>query len=249
MSRSPSAQRRHNAVLCAVAAAGLAAMLGGCNTTFTPDYAVYPQDYRERHPITVREGARTVEVFISRNRGGLSPSQRADVLAFAQAWNKDGTSGVVIDVPNGHGLRPSADVSLREIRSILAASGVPAKGIRVRTYGSNDPLLSSIKLSYTQIVAKAGPCGEWPADLGPTADSYDFLNLPYWNLGCASQRNLASMVDNPADLVQPRGEGPAYQARRTVMMDKYRKGENPTAQYPNDQKNSYDNLKITDMAK
>ena len=32
-------------------------------------------------------------------------------------------------------------------------------------------------------------------------------NRPYWNLGCANQRNLAAMVANPADLVQPRGEG------------------------------------------
>ncbi len=35
------------------------------------------------------------------------------------------------------------------------------------------------------------------------------------------------MVDNPADLVQPRGETPAYAARRSVALDKYRKGENP----------------------
>ena len=36
------------------------------------------------------------------------------------------------------------------------------------------------------------------------------------------------MVDNPADLVQPRGETPAYTARRSVAIDKYRKGESPT---------------------
>jgi pilus assembly protein CpaD len=53
-------------------------------------------------------------------------------------------------------------------------------------------------------------------------------NRPYYNLGCATQRNLASMVDNPADLVQPRGEQPAYTGRRTVVLEKYRKGE-PTA--------------------
>jgi pilus assembly protein CpaD len=28
--------------------------------------------------------------------------------------------------------------------------------------------------------------------------------------------------------VQPRGETPAYTARRSVAMDKYRKGENPS---------------------
>jgi pilus assembly protein CpaD len=39
------------------------------------------------------------------------------------------------------------------------------------------------------------------------------------------------MVDNPADLVQPRGETPAYAPRRSVVLDKYRKGENPTGVY------------------
>ena len=67
---------------------------------------------------------------------------------------------------------------------------------------------------------------------------------PYWNLGCANQRNLAAMVDNPADLVQPRGETPAYTARRSVAIDKYRKGENPSGTYT-----GYDTGKISDLGK
>ena len=35
-------------------------------------------------------------------------------------------------------------------------------------------------------------------------------NKPYHNFGCATQRNLAAMIDNPADLEQPRPETPAY---------------------------------------
>ena len=57
------------------------------------------------------------------------------------------------------------------------------------------------------------------------------------------------MVDNPADLVQPRGETPAYTARRSVALDKYRKGETPGGTYPNDAGNGYDNGKISDVGK
>ena len=46
-------------------------------------------------------------------------------------------------------------------------------------------------------------------------------------IGCATQRNLAAMVDNPADLVQPRAETPAYTMRRTTVMEKYRQGVSP----------------------
>ena len=70
-------------------------------------------------------------------------------------------------------------------------------------------------------------------------------NRAYWNLGCANQRNLAAMVDNPADLVQPRGESPAYTARRTVAIDKYRKGESPSGLYPS----SYESSKLSDVGK
>jgi len=227
------------------AIAGLAALLGGCyqHTTVAQE-TPYPADYRERHPITLREGDRAVEIFVGRNRGGLTPPQRADVLAFAQQWRREGTSGVIIDVPQaGPSARAAAD-SMREVHSILAASGVPAKAVYVRGYRPGPAALASIKLRYFKLMAEAGPCGVWPKDLGPSADGDDFSNNPYWNLGCATQRNLAAMVANPADLVQPRGEGPGYQPRRSVAIDKWRTGQSPSGSY-----SDYDKGKISDLGK
>jgi len=83
-----------------------------------------------------------------------------------------------------------------------------------------------------------------PTLLGPGAGIEYDTNLPYWNLGCSMQRNLAAMVEEPADLVQPRGESPAYTARRSVMLEKYRKGEDPTTQYRDN-----DKAKIADVGK
>lgn len=206
--------------------ASLAALLGGCYQQ--PE--IYPVDYRERHPITLQQGRHTVEVFLGPNRGGLNPSQRADVLSFAQNWRRDATSGVVIDVPRGGRINRAAADSLRDIKSILAASGVPRRAMYVRHHPSTS--LPSIKINYSKLVADAGPCGLWPHDLGPGADIRTYNgNRPYWNLGCATQRNLAAMVDNPADLVQPRGETPAYEARRSVAIDKWVHGQNPSATY------------------
>ena len=74
------------------------------------------------------------------------------------------------------------------------------------------------------------------AYLGPAAGAEYMANREYWNFGCATQRNLAAMVANPADLVQPRGSTPAYQGRRTVVLDKYRKGDSTATNYPNENK-------------
>ncbi|MEI7804163.1 MAG: CpaD family pilus assembly protein [Hyphomicrobiales bacterium] len=227
----------------ALLAGGLAVMLAGCYTQ--REVKRYPSDdYRERHPIELKEGDRTVEIFLGRNRGGLTPSQRADVLAFAQSWRREATGGVVVDVPDGDSTKLAAQDSLREIHSIFAANGIPRNGVAMRAYQPGGSALSSIRLNYSKLTATAGPCGLWPADLGPAADPAYTENRSHWNLGCAQQRNLASMVDNPADLVQPRGETPAYAARRTVAIDKYRKGESPSGTY-----DKYDSGKISDLGK
>lgn len=241
--KTAPANRHGRPFLQLVLAGGLAATLAGCYQT-TPITAEYPVDYRQRHPIVVREGVQNVEVLVGRNRGGLTPSQRADMLSFAQAWRQESGSGIIIDVPRGGPTDRAAGDSMREIRSILSASGVPGNAIYVRHYRPTPSALASIKLNYSKLVADAGPCGQWPYDLGPSWKSESYENRPYWNLGCASQRNLAAMVDNPADLVQPRGETPPYAPRRTVVVDRWRKGENPSGSYV-----GYDTGKITDLGR
>jgi pilus assembly protein CpaD len=223
---SPIAGRRRLEISARILAAiSVALMLAGCYTP-TGTTASIPNDFRKRHPIALREGERTVEIFVGTNRGGLTPSQRADILAFARAWKLEATGGIIVDLPAGTSTEIAASDAVREIRAILTAGGVPPHGVDVRRYGPvENSKLAAIKLNYSKIVGEAGPCGLWPHDLGPAFDPTYGENRPYYNLGCSSQRNLAAMADNPADLVQPRGETPAYSARRSVVLDKYRKGE------------------------
>ena len=115
---------------------------------------------------------------------------------------------------------------------ILAASGVPRDGVVVRGYHPPTSALAAIRISYPKITAQAGPCGLWPEDIGPSLNRDFFENQPPWNFGCTSQRNLAASVDNPADLVQPRGETPAYEMRRTGVMTSYAQGDATGTKYP-----------------
>lgn len=219
-------RRRSSAAMRAGLMLGVALALGGC---YIPsETASIPNDYRKRFPIQIKEGDRTVELFIGNGRGGLQPDQSADVLSFAQTWKRDSTGGVIVAVPVGTSNQYAASHALHEIHSILAASGIPANVIRTQTYQPQPGQLGTVRLSYSKMMADAGPCGLWPHDLGPSSDPAYQENRSYWNLGCASQRNLAAMVENPADLVQPRGESGPYQMRRTYVMERYRRGE-PTA--------------------
>src|SRR6185295_4950146 len=54
--------------------AGFAAALAGCNTTTAQDTTgSIPLAYADRHPITVKEGKKTLVIFVGAGRGGLSP--------------------------------------------------------------------------------------------------------------------------------------------------------------------------------
>jgi len=226
--------RSRAAAICArgMLIASFAAALAGCNTTTALDTTgSIPLDYRERHPIAVKEGKKTLVLFVGSGRGGLSPQQRAEVLAFAQSWKRDATGGVTIDRPVGGANERSAGDTLKETLSIIVQAGVPNNGIGIRTYSAGNKL-GTLRLNYPLIVAEAGPCGLWPDDLGPSYDTKHFENKQYYNLGCASQRNLAAMVSEPSDLVQPRAETPAYRAKRTYGVEKWRKGESPATTYP-----------------
>jgi pilus assembly protein CpaD len=105
--------------------------------------------------------------------------------------------------------------------------------------------MAAIRLNYPKISAVAGPCGLWPEDLGPSVNNKSYFeNKPYYNFGCSNQRNLAAMVDNPSDLVQPRPETPAFAPRRGMAFEKYRKGTTTATTYPES-----DRAKLSDTGK
>ena len=221
------------------ALAGLSVALGACTYTGAEVVtASVPNDYRLRHPIAVEEADRSIVIFVGRARGGLSAPQRADVIGLARTWVREGTGAIVVDVPVDTPNARAAAVSFQEIQSLLTAGGVPPRGAKLHQYHPDDPrTLATIRLSYPRIAAVAGPCGLWPEDLGPSVLNSGYNeNKPYHNFGCANQRNLAAMIDNPADLEQPRPETPAYTARRTTGFEKYRKGESTTTTYPEAEK-------------
>lgn len=238
---------RSRAFRLAGALVGLSVVLGACK--HTGDVAVaepFPHDYRQRHPIAIEEANRSVVIFVGQARGGLSAAQRADVIGLAHVWLREGTGAITADVPvDTPNARAAAD-SFREIQATLVAAGVPARGVVARRYKPDDPrTMATIRLNYPKISAVAGPCGLWPEDLGPSIKNKSYFeNKQYYNFGCAYQRNMAAMVDNPADLVQPRSETPAYTTRRSASFEKYRKGNSTATTYPES-----DNAKLSSTGK
>jgi len=214
---------------------GLATALSAC--THTDDHvttSAIPEDYRQRHPIAVEEGNDSMVVFVGRGRGGLTASQRAEVMGLGERWMHEGTGPITADVPVNTPNAHAASDSLHEIRALLSAAGVPPHGVMVHNYHPDDPkFMPPIRLTFPRLKAVAGPCGLWPEDIGPSIKNKGYFeNRSYYNFGCAYQRNMAAMVEDPADLEQPRSETPPYTIRRSEAFEKYRKGTTTTTIYP-----------------
>jgi len=74
----------------------------------------------------------------------------------------------------------------------------------------------SVRPSYLRCLAEGPNAGRWTTDFAE-----DPRNVPYPNFGCASQHNLAVMVDNARDLKRPQDEDPRSGERRNVTWSAY----------------------------
>ncbi len=227
---------RNHAFRMAGALVGLSVVLGACTHTdeTTASIPAVPFDYRDRHPIAVHEADQSMVIFVGRGRGGLSASDRAEVMGLAQSWRHEDTGPITADVPVDTPNAAAAADAFRETQSLLTAAGVPPRGIIVHRYRPSDPRqMATLRLTFPKMSAVAGPCGLWPEDLGVSVHDKSYTqNTDYYNFGCAYQRNMAAMIDNPSDLVQPQTETPAYTERRAEGFEKYRKGNATTTTYP-----------------
>src|SRR5260370_11258906 len=116
---------RNRAFRIAGVLVGLTFVLGACTHTDDALTASVPDDYRQRHPIAIQEADQSIVVFVGQARGGLSASQRADVLGLAQTWLREGTGAIRVDVPVDTPNAPTAADSVLEVQAFLSAAPLP----------------------------------------------------------------------------------------------------------------------------
>src|SRR5260370_31207471 len=120
---------RHRAHRVAGALVGLAVALGACtHTDEGVTQASIPDDYRLRHPIAIQEADRSVVIFVGHARGGLSATQRADVVGLGEIWLHEATGAITADLPVDTPHARAAPDAFRERQALLAAVGGPPRG-------------------------------------------------------------------------------------------------------------------------
>jgi pilus assembly protein CpaD len=223
--RAPRRRARTLLALLTLALAG-----SGCASYERNHYitGAVPDDYRTRHPIVVRQDETAEDIVVSPNARELSYRDRAVALAFVSRFKQSGAAQIAVLIPTGSANEVAARHVARQIVVVFAERGISRDRISLQPYsagGHGDA--ATIRMVYAGIVAEVPTqCGQWGDDVLNTAE-----NRNYENFGCATQKNLAAMVANPADLLAPRGESEIDATRRTNVINTWREdgtGDLPT---------------------
>lgn len=197
-------------------AAALVLLLTACDRDRRLDdaLAVELNNPERRHPIHFDARVETLDVEVPVDAEGLSPNQGIDVFRFLKLYKREANSRLVISVPGGS--RPPASIaqSLRGIQRHLVEAGIDYRLVRARPVPAKE--VPAIRLAYRSPVTVAPPCDKWGENVGRNEE-----RIPYPNLGCATQHNLAIMVDNARDMQRPQDEDPRAGERRNVTWSAY----------------------------
>ncbi|MEO1200156.1 MAG: CpaD family pilus assembly protein [Pseudomonadota bacterium] len=210
------------AILASVA---MAVMVAACAKDERP-IGTIPLSYEDRHPIAVGYYPEVLDVALDGQVATLHPGDRTAVYGFVRRYRNEGESALHVHLPAGSGNEHGSQAIAHEIREIARQEGIPGNLVVVQTYHAGGRAVAPIRLSFSKLQAEASQCGFFPSDI-----SGDHQNRDYENFACAQQNNLAAMLDDPRDLLGPRGNVPRDSERRRDMFDKWRTAQDTSTQY------------------
>ncbi len=188
-------------------------LLIGCGPVFNgPEQATYSQD---NFPINVEAETVSADITPMAGKKGITAIDAVTVRSMASEYKQRGHGTIKVTAPAGNSA--DANAAVKSITRKLHAAGLSEAPVETSSSG---PAGGPVMLSYTRYSTSVYECGLWDDQLSRT-----WRNVPNRNFGCATQNNLAAMLEDPYDLVEPRGMGPADADRRGKVLETYREGE------------------------
>jgi pilus assembly protein CpaD len=172
----------------------------------------------EEHPISVDSQTVTMTMGAAGTEREISSLDGARLKAFADSYMRNGGGVLTVTAPSGE------QGAAAGVRDALYRYGVPREAIVAADY-RGDGSGRDIILSYTHYVATPSACGVWEG-----MRERDYRNMRSPNFGCATQNNLAAMIGDPHDLVEPAAMSDPDSATRIRGVEKFRKGEVTSSQ-------------------
>jgi len=183
-----------------------------------------------RNPIKVAESVERLELYTRPNGLELSARDKLAVAQFLDGYGQSGEGPLFVNRPanavSGVGTRQAEAV----IRTLMAQGGMNPNAVQTGQYASAPNAPAPVVVSYRTLRAIPENC----QNMGSLTNT--FSNQPHVGFGCFQSANLAAMITNPRQLLEPYATGQPNAQRRQVIYDKYIEGEPTAAQINPDQR-------------
>jgi pilus assembly protein CpaD len=225
--------RQFRKLLLAATALGFAgAMTAGCTSPMS-NGEFQAATVEQRFPITVEPQMATLSLRVDEGLQRLAAGEGDRIEAFAERWKTRGQGAITVSAPQGSINQRAGELAMKEAAALLAKAGVPKSVVSLTAYPASQlPNNPPVTVSFMTLVAVAPDCSSlgWPDNLG-----FNPRNETWSNFGCATQNNLAAMVSDPRDLVEPKASDPIDAPRRLKVIEKYRNGAATQTQRKSDE--------------
>lgn len=217
-------------LLTAFAIIGVGATVTACAT---PSASTGPSVFNNK--IQVAESIERLELYTRPNGLELSARDQVAVSQFLQTYGHRGNGPLYINIPNSSSSGLGAQQAQAVIRQSLSGLGLGGAAVQTGQYQAAYGGPAPVVVSYRTLKTVPQDCRQ----LGDTTDT--FSNQPYDSFGCFHAANLAAMISDPRQLIEPNEMTIPNSQRRQTIYDKYIKGENPASAQPDRQQVSVEN--------
>jgi pilus assembly protein CpaD len=193
------------------------------------------QPAQMRNAVQVAESVERLELYTRPNGLELSARDKLAVAQFLDGYARSGDGPLYVNRPanalTGLGTQQAEAV----IRGLMAQNGLGGNTIQSGQYASRPGAPAPVVVSYRTLRAIPQDCRE----MGSLTDTYS--NQTHSTFGCFQSANLAAMITDPRQLLEPYASGQPNAQRRQVIYDKYIQGETTAAQVNPEQRVGVEN--------
>ncbi len=178
------------------------------------DATADPKTPISQYKLTATTDTDTINLRINPNGFSENQIRALTQLAARTSWVSGESSDVqIITSPD-----PTAIAAGQAVKAYLAGHDVSREHMsQISEDAQPGDVITLVVFSYQ---ARTFDCNKSWENLAATRN-----NTPHQNFGCALTSNLAAQIADPRDLVHPTPAASPDAARKSTILDKYRKGE------------------------
>lgn len=200
------------------------ALIAGCSTP-TPSSS----PVSNWSNIQIAESIERLELYARPDGMVLSARDETAVAQFLQAYGRHGDGPLYVNVPNQPAHSGGVNQTHNIIKNLMTSVGLGGAPVQTGRYQAMRGTPAPIIVSYRRLKTLPHNCSEMQS----LSDTYN--NQPHSGFGCSYHANLAAMIGDPRQLLEPYAQTPPDMKRRMEVYDKYIAGENPASQQPDRQ--------------